>query len=301
MDKHYKWVTPIFNPGSIVLIIIFLILIAVLIRRKKHKAAIAIISGLALMLITLGIPKFHDADYTVYYSYERFYLAVPHLLALGLLLLYLDEETISALRREKRIGGSKRGQLLEVTQKHKYIFLLFITIILLAYMGYRHITLAGDVKMIMGEGGMILDQDRVTDVVSISDDLAEISAGTGAELVVFSKRNTLLNYALAALHKGEIKTISAYERRFWRLREESEKTRPRFLIYNTPKYKLKRSDKFKGTITTIREEPVPIFMIENHQTNTIQAMLDMGFRIEKVDRLLEKRKSDEISCSLSKN
>ncbi len=111
MDKHYKWVTPIFNQGSIVLIIIFIILIAVLIRRRKYKAAITIIAGFALMLITLGITKFHDADYSVYYSYERFYLAVPHLLLFGLLLLYLDEEKDSPPRSNKLKCGYKSGQL----------------------------------------------------------------------------------------------------------------------------------------------------------------------------------------------
>ncbi len=168
-------------------------------------------------------------------------------------------------------------------------------------MGYRHITLAADVNMIMKEGGTLLVQSRVTDVISVSAEIAEICGRTGVELVVFSKRDTLLNYAMAALYKGEIKTLSAYERRLWRLVEESENTRPRFLIYNTPRYRLKRSDKFQGTITTLRDKPIPIFLVEDHQTNTVRAMLDMGFHIEKLDRLIEKRKSDEISCSIYGN
>lgn len=294
MDKHYKWVTPIFNPGSIVLILLFVILIAVLIHRRKCKAAITMIAGFALMLITLGITKFHDADYSVYYSYERFYLAVPHLLVFGLLLLYLDDKTDFSPMTNRLKDGYKSGHLLAVTQKRKHLLLLAVTILVLAYMGYRHITLAADVNMIMKEGGTLLAQSRVTDVISVSADIAEICARTGVELVVFSKRDTLLNYALAALYKGEIKTLSAYERRLWRLVEESEDTRPRFLIYNTPRYRLKRSNEFQGTITPLRDKPVPIFLIEDHKTNTVQAMLDMGFHIEKLQRLIDRREADKL-------
>ena len=301
MDKHYEWVTPIFNHGSIVLIILFIILIAALIHRKKYKAAIVILSGFALMLITLGIPKVHDADYSVYFSYERFYLAAPHILAFGLILLYLDEKADLPLQADELKGATESGQPLKVTKKRKYLLFLAVTILVLFYMGYRHISLAAAAKIIMKESGLVLEQARVTDVVALCAELTKISARTGVELVVFLKRDTLLNYALAALHKGEIKTFSTYERRFWRLLEESENTRTGFLIYNIPRYRLRRTSRFPGRITTLQEKPVPIFLIENPQTDTVQVLLNMGFRIYELGRLIDKRKKDEISCSLRKN
>lgn len=294
LDRYFKWITPLFNVGGVFLLVCFFLLILILIRQKKMKSAVAIISGFVFIMLSLGIAKVYDADDSVYFSYERFYLGVPHIIAFGLILICLEERKEYFPSKDRVIINPAPNHLFAVCHNHAdrvfWIVLVFILFIFI----YRQLTLTGKIETVMANKGRVMDRARVSDIIDICEKIAEISARKKVELVAFPEQDSLLNFSMAALYHCEIDTVSPYDRRLWRLVEESNITRDRFLIYDTSYDSLKISGNFQGKITVLQKEPVSIVLIEDHQTNALRALHELGFRFINTKRIIAGRRKSNI-------
>lgn len=211
LSMFWGYYVPVFHGQIWFLGGVFLLLIVLLSHRKQYfLAGVSLFTGV-LFLYTLGMQKAYDGSESVFFSRARNYLGIPVLLGL---MLYWIAQTINGFN--DRLG--KRWMYL--------VLVVFVFLnILLKYQDYD-----AHLKTIYKTPGGLPGEyiSRIEEVARVIEKAAGLY---GAELVIFPEGNRALNYGCAAKLNGKVDTLLAgYERRTWRIEEESNQLRENLLI-----------------------------------------------------------------------
>ncbi len=80
LDHHFAWLSPVFWPyGQIIGEALVLVLIVHAWKRNRAMA-VALFAAMAVVVLSFGFAKVHQANHNVFYGYSRMFLALPLLL-----------------------------------------------------------------------------------------------------------------------------------------------------------------------------------------------------------------------------
>ncbi len=82
LDRHLGFVTPVFGTHGIMSLILFILIGTIFLFQKKRNAAIMAFASLGLILVSLSLKQVFMSTDSIFYSYARYYLALPVLIAL---------------------------------------------------------------------------------------------------------------------------------------------------------------------------------------------------------------------------
>lgn len=77
LDRHFKWVTPLFRGQGWLLPVMFALLLGVALYQRKRGTWVAALTLLAIALASFGILKVHDGYDTIFLPHERMFMAMP--------------------------------------------------------------------------------------------------------------------------------------------------------------------------------------------------------------------------------
>lgn len=212
LGMFWRYHVPVFPNQVWFLGGVFILLVFLLYHRKQYfLVGVSLLTGI-LFFYTLGMGKAYDGSESVFFSRARNYLGIPFFL--GLLIYWISQT----------INGSN-GRMEKIWIYLVLILFVFFTIIV-KYQDYD-----AHLKTIFKTPGG-LPGEYVSYIKEVSQAVEKAAKTYGAELVIFPDGNRTLTYGCGAMLNGKVDTLLAgYERRTWRIEEESNQLRGNLLIY----------------------------------------------------------------------
>jgi hypothetical protein len=247
-DGIEKWnlffgdLIPIFwNQGWLVLIFPIICTVYFIVKRKIQYAFVSI-SMIPVIILPLFNVRLYNAMETIFYSYSRMYLAVPLLFAL---LIYL----------------------LEWKYINRLIFIPLIGVFLIKILVFNDY-----LDRRLNESTYILVRP-VHKVISHCEELEKIRKEQQLDLIIIIDFGYVIeNYACGICTRKGIKTLyPTYERRTWRLLEDSDKIYNNLLIIDANLL----NNKSENAISTIQGTN-NFHLIKNNKLSTYELMLLLG-------------------------
>jgi hypothetical protein len=207
-----RFFDPVSPGGSFrALVCCALVLVALLIRSLSLEAILPALLWCGLTVVSLGIPKVHDGEDSLYFSVARSFLTVP----LGLSFLMFLVATVAP----QWLGVARwRG-------------ILVLGTVAAAAFVFQMATFNGVIHRIEQTKTWNLGPELVSEVVSKCDAVAQEARQADVTLIVFNDQRELA-YACPAFGSGEVRMLfPSYDRRTWLLEEEQATSRERMLIW----------------------------------------------------------------------
>lgn len=206
--KFFNDIVPVFWGMGWMIFPMFFILCFYLFRQKEKKAAIALLSGVVLIVLSLGFSKVNDGYSTVYYSWSRMFIGIP--LIFGIFIY--------------KIRFSERAN-------HFIVFLLLTSI---SFFIVKCKTLPDTInKEVVEKKNHIVYVSSIDKLNWLCDTIMLVSKKYNVDLVVMGTlyEKHLINYGCPCLRSDFPATIEPnLDRRTWRLKEEDAKIRPTILF-----------------------------------------------------------------------
>lgn len=212
-------VTPVLPDQIWVLGLLFALAFAGIIVRGSRLNALALLSGLACIVVSFSATRIHEfGSDSIYFHWSRLYLAVPLLLGLGWL-------------------WAERASERPLPARLKFVLIGMLGILSLAVFIGRPAALDNVLKQDMQvQNAAGMQPWPVTEVQRRCDALREVAEANGAKLVVFQTIHKVVAYACEPILDQAIQTLLVRdfvpERRTWRLEQESRLQRHRMILYN---------------------------------------------------------------------
>jgi len=243
INLYFKDISIVFVHFGISILIVIAVIACILFKQKERQKAISISAFFVLLLFTFTMSKLQDAFDSVFYSYSRFYLAIPLLLALA----------VSFMR------------------VRKYDWLVYIYLII-PFVCFAHneadLKHKIDIETNMGINHMV----SIKPVVEVKDEckrLKLLSEKNNIDLIIigFDWRNTLCTYGCTACVDDFPPTLFPfYERRTWRMIEDENKVYQNVLIIDVAI----RVDTILSHVEKLEEN---FYLIKNNRLKTF-ALID---------------------------
>jgi hypothetical protein len=186
------------------------------------------------------------------------YLALP--VAMGLFFIWLE----------------KSRAVQEEGSRWLNVFGILLILSVLGTFSIKQWFFAADVEKAIRKGSWVV-HGPVRELVDFCDDLSGLSERTQAPLVVLFERDDLVNYGCPALTGYRFETLyPPYDRRTWRLKEESEARRDRILFLGDGGTMLALAKEKFNNYSIISEKP-PIVLLETNK-KVIETVTDLGIK-----------------------
>lgn len=196
---------------------VFLAILGLLTLLLEWRSWIALVATLVFIVLTLGVNKVHDIRDHIWFSGSRMYLAVPVVLAVAF--LWLD----NGLARWRKLRYPALGVRLLLIGCALWLF------------HTKDLSVLNSTKLVSGNTEP-LQVHPVAEVVQRAQQIAEAAESTGAHVVLLPsyRADAVLAYSLPPLTHGQVETlVPFYERRTWRLEQETTERRGKVLIYSS--------------------------------------------------------------------
>lgn len=210
IDRFLGDVTPVLWGSGWFLVLTLVALTGLLAWQRQTRPAVALGSAALLTVLALGLNKIHDGEATIFYSFSRMFLAVPVLMALFVSRIRLHEKAVRYTVAAVLVGCT------------------LLSVVRYASLPAR----INDYTTTRGRVNAVSVQELRDDCLSIKD----ATERYGADLVVLGLlRDTNeheINYGCHCLVDGFPPTyLPVFERRTWRIQEESHLIRETILFY----------------------------------------------------------------------
>ncbi len=193
-----------------VLVAVVVALLALLVWTRSFVAAAIVIGWTALSVVSLGIPKVHDGEDSVFFSLARSYLTVPLGLAFVLYML--------ASPKGDPVSGERNGG---------WVALAVGGVAFVIQM----VVMDSHLAQILSVRAWNVTPRPVSEVLKTCDAVSDAAAKTNTPLMTFDGDREFA-YACGALHYGELTTLfPSYDRRTWLLQQEQHMKRDRMLVW----------------------------------------------------------------------
>ena len=234
-----------------------LALVLLIVRQWRGAFALAAAGGACVL--ALGVNRIHESGTSVFLSGSRMFLAIPVLYALG---LFWAAQGLNRWHLHKAVswcGFAALGGL---------ALLIVVP---------RHWAYHTEVRLALLD--RTLQIYRTPECEHDARLIAETAAAQGTNMVVFTaEHDKTLVYAVPALTAGRCETIfPGWDRRTWRLEEESRAVRPRTLIYFENRRELwgRAVEQFPGHVELVSESP-RIMAIEAPEMTALDVTRSLG-------------------------
>ncbi|RYY28878.1 MAG: hypothetical protein EOO04_07995 [Chitinophagaceae bacterium] len=255
LDEYFIHITPAFWANGSLIIILFTGIIILLCYQKKWQLALALLSGIAFAVVSLGVNKIHDGTESVFFSLGRMYLALPVLLAFFTSRLNISLQKLSYL----------------------LIFLLAATSFTV-----KHISLKDKIAYnIAPERNHIINIAQREHLLHESEILAQTAKKYDASLLVLIDYYyaDIVNYAGAILNPELPATLKPLkERRTWVLQHE-ENTLHKNILFLCLDSSLMRPYLQKETHISKINEFTGLYLLTNNNEKTISLLRRLGIKI----------------------
>lgn len=201
------------SPGGSVwgLLLVALVLLALLVRSRVPAAILPALLWVGLTAVSLGIPKVHDGEDSLYFSVARSFLTVP----LGLAFLMF---LVAGVAPAASAAASGRGAK------------AVLAVAAVAFV-FQMATFSGTIARIVHTKTWNLGPELVSDVVRSCDSLVAEANQDNVSLIAFNDQRELA-YACPSIGSGGVRMLfPSYDRRTWLLEEEQKTTRDRMLVW----------------------------------------------------------------------
>ncbi len=242
MVELFKNVTLMMIPPIMLYLVIPVISAIWFIYKRKYPEVLAIIGFLIVFLFSLTMSKVYDGTDSVFYSYSRAFLGLP--IVLGLLLSRFELKAVSV-----------------------YSYLPAILVGFLAYKAYLFPVAIAEAQ----KSDSVVTVADIDIFLNDSHKLSQLCKEKKVDLVVVNNHwfYDHFTYGSPSIEANFPLTLRpAYERRTWRLKEESKKINKTILLIDRGRDISQDS--------TLNISAVPnfegYFIISNNQTNTIDLL-----------------------------
>jgi hypothetical protein len=224
--------------------------LVLLIKNKNPKGLILLLIP-AVIFLSLGIPKVHDGYDSVFFSWSRMYLALPVAICLCIALTEIKSKwvaigcTVAAISSCTLNALAIEGSIANATSKDK-----------------NHIVEVIKIDQLKSECKLI----------------ASLAKKHNVDLIVLNshEHKELYNYACSSCEKDFPKTLRpAYERRTWRLVEDS-KTIYKTILVIEPWQALSEKHAF---VTALGPPYQGYYLIKNNHTPTIDLIKSLNIPV----------------------
>lgn len=248
MNFYFKDISIVFVHFGISILLLLLVIVWILFIQQQKQKAISIAVFFVILLITFSMSKLQDALDSVFYSYARFYLAVPLLLALAISFLNL----------------------------RKFTWLVYVYLLIpFACFAYNDSQLEPKVaaETNMGMSHMV----SIKPVVEVKDEckrLKALSEKNKIDLIVigFDWRNTLCTYGCRACVDDFPPTIFPfYERRTWRMIEDENKVYQNVLVIDVALH----VDSILPNVEKLEDN---FYLVKNNHLKTFELIDTIGMK-----------------------
>lgn len=223
LDRHWGAVTPAFLRAGWVLVVLLVAgWCGLAVARGARSAAPA---GLAIVLAmgSLGLAKVHDGSESVFFSFARMYLALPLVPAF----LWAADGALGSPPGQTGVGAC--GAPAAVLGLRRPAVGAGMALAVAIAIG-RQLALPATVSRALATPAWAITPRPVDEVRAGCERIAALAAGRDGALSVHL-RDRLAAYACGALLYGRVETLfPGYERRTWRLFEESRTSRTEVLV-----------------------------------------------------------------------
>jgi hypothetical protein len=209
--------------------LVLLILLALAGATRRLNVFLPVFAGAFFTGFSLGVPMVHDGTTSVFLPYSRMYLALP--LELFLFAWLMRDSFAGAFSSRRRAAG---------------ILLVVLPLICLCY---KAATLGGTIEKAVNRPVSAVSPHRTDELAKYCGEMLELGRRHGATLVVNTSDRTFAYGCGALLHGGMDTLMPDYERRTWRLVDESARTRKALLLSdvgddfcNTPRQFLEKCE-----------------------------------------------------------
>jgi hypothetical protein len=212
LDHTQRFFDPVSPGGSVRVLILFaLVILILLIRTRTLVAILPALLWCGLTVVSLGIPKVHDGEDSLYFSVARSFLTVP----LGLSFLMFLMSTVAP---------EKSGAI--VWREAKALGAFAATAFV-----FQMVTFEGTINRIVHTKTWNLGPQPVADVERACDAVVAEANRHNATLVAFNDQRELA-YACPSLGSGDVRMLfPSYERRTWLLEDEQKGSRDQMLVW----------------------------------------------------------------------
>lgn len=216
LDLHFAWLAPVWwTKGSLILILLLLVIFR-LVQLGRKAFALVLFTVFPVMLFSFAFPKVHDGFNSVFFPYDRMFLALPLLLTWA----------IAELRLRIPLTRWSVGTLVVCAG-------LFLV--------YKESGIHGVVQRELDHQELLpVREVRVADYQRTVETIARVANANEAKAIIAFGDNSkytgmLLAYGGSATHQELVPTLFvAGDRRYWRRLEELHATHSTVLVLSAP-------------------------------------------------------------------
>ncbi|MGK7898328.1 MAG: hypothetical protein AB4372_33120 [Xenococcus sp. (in: cyanobacteria)] len=260
IDLHLGYLVPVNTDPMTTILVLFVGVVWISIKFKNWRYLAVSCFNLIFLFSTFGIPKVHDGTLSVFFPFARMYLAAPLMMCFSAIELF-DSSSHKFSRYIIRTS-----------------LMISLSMVLFVF-AYKQFNLIDTVKQMEKIRNTPVAFQRVEYIFEHCDLIKSLGRKYDADLIVYSN-SRIRAYGCGALLYGEIDTLfPEYERRTWRLIEESTNTRSSILFAGTKEdFCEKYEEKFNSCIT-VSEEPFIVHVnFDNQPTINIIREVDLKVR-----------------------
>jgi hypothetical protein len=227
----------------------------ILYRKKVTRPALAYLLLFFFVVFCFFIKKVHDGTASVFFPYSRMFLALP--LLAGLVTYFLEVRRVVIKENVKRV---------------------FIIVTILAFI-VKMIIMPERIARIVKINSGIVDVARISRLKTRAQEIGIIARKNNAHLLVFCRKNDLLDYSLPVLMEGSIQTIAPnYERRTWIMKEQMPQRRNENVVLCNEDPSLQQQLMNAGAVPVPGDTSLLIFYFKNRSLEEFLGGMNMPFR-----------------------
>lgn len=210
LPDYFNGLAPFSDLAGLMIIPGILYCAWILYRKNIMHSARAYLLLFFFVVFCFFIKKVHDGSASVFFPYSRMFLALP--LIAAMVIYFLEVSNVLIKENVKRV---------------------FIIVTILAFI-VKMIILPERIARIVKVNSGIVEVTQISRLKARAQEIGVIAEKNNAHLLVFCKKNDLMDYALPVLMEGTIQTIAPnYERRIWVMNEQMPQRRnENVLLYN---------------------------------------------------------------------
>jgi hypothetical protein len=241
LDLFFGHFIPILEQGWIILWVLGAMVVLLLLV-LRFRAAFAFLLAAAFTIFSLGVERLHTVSDNVFYSGSRMFLAVPVLIAMGV--VWFDGGLGDLWKRLRFLAVGMRVVLIGG----------FVTLACFSFFGHREL-LASPSPLIPENS--LPPINRVDELVSDTQSVTEACRKYHVELVLIGRSYaTCMDQAGPVLGQGAFETLSPFfERRTYRIKEEQNEKRTRVILYEPSEYQTLLAHQANFHTTAISDSP----------------------------------------------
>jgi hypothetical protein len=264
-DAYFGSLVPLFEGRTELLVLAFVAFAAGSIRQRRFAGALSIGLALLLTIASLVFKKVHEGFESVFYPYARMFLAVPLLTAFAALVAFSP-------------APERRGVWPSTP------VLVLLCFIFAAFATSKHLRARESIRRVSSQPQTLVLISRTEELERECTALRQLAVMHHTSLVVFA-HNRRLAYGCAAKWSPSVETLLPdFERRTWRLVDESARARTSFLIADTDPLFCSRALRLGYGCTKVGDARLRTVLLATHGEPATVTILRLGMKQRVFDR-----------------